>query len=171
MECCCLSRPEKEINNDFKDLSNRNLEVKLKQENNKKSRNCWFGTLYATTSLGSGLATALTGGTSSLGTVPATVLASVATYDSFNHMYEAHQNIKTINNILKNRKEAEIVYLDNKNAITIYSENYIEKKRMRESCGNNLTENDSLNECDTLDIDIEKNTNKKKNITLELTSL
>ena len=72
-------------------ISNRNLEVTLKQEINKKTRNCWFGTLYSTTTIGTGLAAIFSGGsTSIIGTVPTTILTGVATYDSFNHMYESH---------------------------------------------------------------------------------
>ena len=120
MEWCCGCREHKERINDFKNVSNRNLELKLKQETSKKARQCWFGSLYATTALGTGLATGMSGGTASiLGTIPTTVLASVATYDSFSHMYDSHKNIQVIKSILDSRKEAEIIFLDNKNAITI----------------------------------------------------
>ena len=36
MEWCCISRPNKERESYFKNISNRNLEVALKQEINKK---------------------------------------------------------------------------------------------------------------------------------------
>ena len=120
MEWCCSCRDKKERKDDFKNLSNRNLELKLKQERSKKTRECWFGSLYASTAIGTGIATGMSGGTSSiLGTIPTTILASVATYDSFSLMYDSHKNIQVIKSILDSRKEAEIVYLDNKNAITI----------------------------------------------------
>ena len=105
MEWCCISRPNKERESYFKNISNRNLEVTLKQEINKKTRNCWFGTLYGTTTIGTGLATIFSGGsTSIIGTVPTTILAGVATYDIFNHMYESHQNIKSIEHILEKKE-------------------------------------------------------------------
>ncbi len=178
MDWCCISRPEKERENDYKNISNRNLEVNLKREKNKKSRHCWFGTLYTVTSLGSGLATIFSGGTSSLATIPTTALATVASYDSFNMMYDADRNEKAIRKVLKKRKDAEIVFVDNKNGVTIYNKDYIESKKIHQSIGNNFIENDSLN---VENIDKNKNIDsslepkivkfKKKNITLELISI
>lgn len=57
-------------------------------------------------------------------------------------MYESHQNIKVIEHILEKRKEAEIVFVDNKNSVTIYNENYIESQKIKESGGINLINED-----------------------------
>ena len=124
MNWCCGSRNEKSRINEFKNLSDRNLKLKLKTEKRKCLRECWFGSLYAVTALGSGIATGLSGGASSIaGTIPTTILASVATYDSFNHMHESQQNSNVIQDIITERKKVEIIYLDNKNAITICNKN------------------------------------------------
>lgn len=150
MNWCCISRSEDDRHHKYKNLSDNSLKDELKIEKQNKNRNCWFGTLYATTATGTALATVLSGGASSvLGTVPTTVLASVATYDSFNYMYDSQKNINSIENILNTRKNAEIIFVDNKNAVTIYNENYIERQK----------------------INIFNENIKKKNITLELKSL
>ena len=178
MDWCCINRPEKERENDYKNISNRNLKINLEKEKNKKSRHCWFGTLYAVTGIGSTLTTIFSGGTSSLATIPTTTLACVASYDSFNMMYDAHKNKKIIGKILKKREDAEIVFVDNKNGVTIYNEDYIESQKIRESVNKDLIVNDSLNsnildKNNDSDDSLENNISvkKKKNITIEFTSL
>ncbi len=118
---CCLNRKEnnEKFKKDFKNLSDRNLKRKMNNLKINKRRNCCFGTLFGITSVGTIIATAASVGSSAAITAPAVAVATVSAGENFYQMYENNTKMNVINEILESRKDNEIEFIDNQNAISI----------------------------------------------------
>lgn len=103
---------------DYKHLSNRELDRKLDKILLKKKRNTCFSGLYIFTTIGS-IATSFVTPIAAISTIPASVVSTVAAFDSIDELNELEEKEKCILEILKERRNGEVIYYDNKSSISI----------------------------------------------------
>ena len=119
MDCCYNRRKYDNYKKIYKSKSNIELENKKKKLIEEKNRDCIFAILYTTTATGAYIATAVTGGSVSIGTAPAGVLATVSAANSIDNYVTNSRKIEVIDNIINKRDYCQIKYIPNKNGLTI----------------------------------------------------
>lgn len=103
---------------DYKYLSNRELDRKLEKIIMKKRRNLCFSGLYIFTTVGS-ITTSLITPIAAVSTIPASIVSTVAALDSIEELNELEEKEKCILEILRDRRNGEVCFYDNKSSITI----------------------------------------------------
>ena len=96
---CCFFRKYREeeqlIRYNYQNKSEDYIINKLKINESKKNREFCLAFIYISSSITSALSTCISGGTTSLGTVPATIVSGTAALNSFSN-YLNYENKKTV---------------------------------------------------------------------------
>ena len=106
MVCCFFSREdlteeEQLIKENYKNKSIEFIKMKIRKNKSKENRECCLSLSYSSASLTGAITTCASGGTTSAGSIPSTVVCATAALNSISNYYYYKNKKEILKKILK----------------------------------------------------------------------